>query len=124
MDADHRHVCKFDSPSDPNYKILRNALLTDVDAIRSSRPETPPPQPSSLSGPILQLSSAPSLSDATAAALLRSFLGTGDSFETDLATLQVLKQPGHANGSPVGHPTQPGRRALPQGFFGSREDRA
>ncbi|KAK4646925.1 LOW QUALITY PROTEIN: uncharacterized protein QC761_100400 [Podospora bellae-mahoneyi] len=94
MDADHRHVCKFDSHPDPNYKMLRNALLTAVDAIRSSRPETPPPQPSSLSGHILRLSSAPSLSDATAAALLRSFLGTGDSFETDLAALQVLKQPG------------------------------
>ncbi|PGH12527.1 hypothetical protein AJ80_06688 [Polytolypa hystricis UAMH7299] len=26
LNADHRHVCKFESPSDPNYIVLRNAL--------------------------------------------------------------------------------------------------
>ena len=33
LNADHRGVCKFDQPSDPNYKTLRNALSTTVDAI-------------------------------------------------------------------------------------------
>lgn len=36
MDADHRHVCKFKSPDDPNYKLLRNALQEAVSMIRES----------------------------------------------------------------------------------------
>lgn len=33
MNADHRSICKFDAPTDPNYIILRNALATTVDDI-------------------------------------------------------------------------------------------
>lgn len=33
LNADHRGVCKFDKPSDPNYKTIRNALSTTVDLI-------------------------------------------------------------------------------------------
>lgn len=33
--ADHRGVCKFDLPSDPNYKTLRNAFITTIDTILS-----------------------------------------------------------------------------------------
>jgi len=36
MDADHRHVCKFKTPDDPNYKLLRNALHEAVSMIRES----------------------------------------------------------------------------------------
>lgn len=35
LNADHRGVCKFDDPSDPNYKTLRNAFSTTVDSINS-----------------------------------------------------------------------------------------
>ncbi len=35
LNADHRGVCKFDLPSDPNYKILRNAFITTIDTILS-----------------------------------------------------------------------------------------
>lgn len=35
LNADHRGVCKFDDPSDPNYKTLRNAFSTTVDSITS-----------------------------------------------------------------------------------------
>lgn len=35
LNADHRGMCKFDRPSDPNYKTLRNAFSTTVDAIVS-----------------------------------------------------------------------------------------
>ena len=35
LNADHRGVCKFSLPSDPNYKILRNAFITTVDTILS-----------------------------------------------------------------------------------------
>jgi hypothetical protein len=31
--ANHRGVCKFDKPSDPNYVVLRNCLSTIVDEI-------------------------------------------------------------------------------------------
>lgn len=33
LNADHRGICKFDRPSDSNYKTLRNAFSTTVDAI-------------------------------------------------------------------------------------------
>jgi hypothetical protein len=33
LEADHRGVCKFEKPSDPNYVILRNCFSTIVDGI-------------------------------------------------------------------------------------------
>jgi hypothetical protein len=33
MNTDHRHICKFESVSDPNYVDLRNALAATVDDI-------------------------------------------------------------------------------------------
>jgi hypothetical protein len=33
LNADHRGVVKFDLPSDPNYKTLRNAFSSTVDLI-------------------------------------------------------------------------------------------
>ena len=39
LNADHRGVCKFDLPSDPNYKTLRNALITTIDTILSESTE-------------------------------------------------------------------------------------
>lgn len=35
LNADHRGVCKFDSQSDPNYRTLRNALVSTLDTIIS-----------------------------------------------------------------------------------------
>lgn len=32
MAADHRSICKFDDPSEPNYVLLRNALMSTVAA--------------------------------------------------------------------------------------------
>lgn len=88
MDADHRHVCKFKTTADSNYRILRDALLTAVDLIREMVAE---PQPAH-SEP--EFSSEASMPPAEASSLLRSFLGVRGSVEGDLATLQVLKQPG------------------------------
>lgn len=39
LNADHRGVCKFDLPSDPNYKTLRNAFITTIDSILSESKE-------------------------------------------------------------------------------------
>ena len=33
VNADHRSICKFDTPTDPNYVILRNALASTVQII-------------------------------------------------------------------------------------------
>ena len=36
LHADHRNVCKFDDPSDSNYRTLRNAFISTVDSIESN----------------------------------------------------------------------------------------
>jgi hypothetical protein len=41
LNADHRNICKFDLPTDPNYKTLRNAFITTVDSILSEGNVTP-----------------------------------------------------------------------------------
>ncbi|ORY66267.1 NACHT and WD domain protein [Pseudomassariella vexata] len=33
MNADHQSICKFESPSDPNYLIIRNALASAVNGL-------------------------------------------------------------------------------------------
>lgn len=33
MNSDHRSICKFETPQDPNYMILRNALASTVQSI-------------------------------------------------------------------------------------------
>lgn len=33
LNADHRHVCKFEDPSDDNYRTLRNAFVSTIDTI-------------------------------------------------------------------------------------------
>ena len=43
LNADHHAVCKYDSPSDPNYIAVRNALTSLVSKIIStSKPAKPP----------------------------------------------------------------------------------
>ncbi|KAK5631744.1 hypothetical protein RRF57_007458 [Xylaria bambusicola] len=74
MDADHRHVCKFDNATDPNYRKLRNALTTAIDMIRAEN-SAPTPRET-----ILQL---------------ERILGMAEqSYEDDLAALQDLRHPG------------------------------
>src|SRR5947207_10304148 len=36
LNADHRHVCKFDSPTDNNYLTLRNAFLSTINNIEQN----------------------------------------------------------------------------------------
>ncbi|KAI0141226.1 hypothetical protein GGR57DRAFT_520646 [Xylariaceae sp. FL1272] len=74
MDADHRHVCKFDDSRDPNYRKLRNALCTAVDMIKGEATHHTPRE---------------------ALAQIESVLETRDRpFEDDLASLQELRHPG------------------------------
>ncbi|KAI1116131.1 hypothetical protein F5Y14DRAFT_459627 [Nemania sp. NC0429] len=74
MDADHRQVCKFDNAMDPNYKKLRNALITAIDMIKAENSYPPPRETISQ---------------------LKSILGVAElAYEDDLAALQELRHPG------------------------------
>ncbi|RWA07822.1 hypothetical protein EKO27_g7285 [Xylaria grammica] len=74
MDADHRHVCKFDNATDPNYRKLRDALTTAIDMIKAENSDSTPRET------ILQL---------------EGILGmTEPAYEDDLAALQDLRHPG------------------------------
>lgn len=43
LNADHHNVCKYDSPSDPNYITVRNALKSIISKIiLASKPHKPP----------------------------------------------------------------------------------
>ncbi|KAM0323296.1 hypothetical protein ACHAQA_008888 [Verticillium albo-atrum] len=86
MNADHRHVCKFESPADSNYRQLRNALHTAVDTIRASAAGEYSEQPRS------QQIGDPATGNSNAR--LQAFFGLGHALEDDFNTLQVLKEPG------------------------------
>ena len=46
LDADHHNVCKYESPEDPNYIIVRNVLKSLVSKVLTSRrPSSRPPVP-------------------------------------------------------------------------------
>jgi hypothetical protein len=38
LNADHRHVCKFEDPSDPNYISIRNAFDSAITSIEKTGP--------------------------------------------------------------------------------------
>lgn len=38
LNADHRSICKFDTPSDPNYQTLRHAFIATLDSIFEGKP--------------------------------------------------------------------------------------
>ncbi|KAK4161154.1 hypothetical protein QBC43DRAFT_303202 [Cladorrhinum sp. PSN259] len=95
MDADHTHVCMFETPSDPNYKMLRNALVTAIDAIREAvTTQQKPPKGATEDMHPASSPSDPVLSPTEITNILRTFLGIQDSTEGDFASLQMLKQPG------------------------------
>ncbi|PGH16119.1 hypothetical protein AJ80_05334 [Polytolypa hystricis UAMH7299] len=45
LNADHRGVCKFDQPTDPNYITLRKAFISTIDAISSEVRKAPSQRP-------------------------------------------------------------------------------
>ncbi|XXG96484.1 hypothetical protein Hte_002767 [Hypoxylon texense] len=90
MNADHRQLCKFNSPADPNYRILRNALHTATDMLRSLPPlDLTPSQIHASSASAQQDLNQESISQR-----LRSFLGVDDTLEDELQILQLLQEPG------------------------------
>jgi len=96
MNADHRHVCKFETQADPNYQILRNALLTAVDAMRKeSMAGTVEMEHMRTRAEVLGTRSVHEpISSADMSSRLKSFLRVDETHESDLLALQVLRQPG------------------------------
>ena len=86
MNADHRHVCKFESPTDSNYRLLRNALHTAVDKIRALVARNEPV--------ILRSQQTPGHTTGDQSAELLAFFDLGHAHEDDFTTLQDLKEPG------------------------------
>lgn len=37
IQADHRGICKYNSPSDPNYILVRDAIVETLDRITETR---------------------------------------------------------------------------------------
>ncbi|KAI6494410.1 hypothetical protein MCOR11_005835 [Pyricularia oryzae] len=92
LDADHRQVCKFETSANPNFKTLRNALLTSVDLIRAaSGQDTAATAPTA--HPPIQASS-PTLAPGEEISRLSQFLDASPDLEDDLLTLQLLREPG------------------------------
>ncbi|KAK0732424.1 hypothetical protein B0T21DRAFT_195625 [Apiosordaria backusii] len=89
MDANHRQACKFRSPSEPNYQMLRNALTTAIEEARGIV---------TASNPTGSLQSGGTFADSqqfrNQSSVLRSWLGVHNSNEESLVKLQLLKQPG------------------------------
>ncbi|KAI0549867.1 NACHT and WD domain protein [Xylaria curta] len=76
MNVDHRSICKFDGPSDPNYIILRNSLAVTVNAVKG-----------------LASKADAQLSHAQVAEL-QSYLAVNFSVEDDLNSLNDARLPG------------------------------
>ncbi|KAM0258711.1 hypothetical protein ACHAQJ_003720 [Trichoderma viride] len=82
MNADHRHVCKFTSRENSNYKMLRNALHTAIDEIKERLLDTA----------FAHLNMTDSKEIETDLRL-KSFLGICDTWEDDLMLQSELKMP-------------------------------
>ena len=98
LNADHRHVCKFKTPSDSNYKTVRNALVTAIDLVKAHLLTGPSSLmrsvPLAEEANMLPRSPAPSRSSNEEIASLRALLTPRDSLEGDLEILQTVKQAG------------------------------
>ncbi|KAK1244024.1 hypothetical protein MKX08_002162 [Trichoderma sp. CBMAI-0020] len=81
MNADHRHVCKFTSREDSNYRMLRNALHTAIDEIQEKALDTA----------FLHLDTTDR--DVETDARLESFFKLRDILEEDLTLQSELKMP-------------------------------
>lgn len=91
MNADHRQLCKFKSPTDPNYRLLHNALHMAGDMIRSLPPIGVAPLQTDVS---LASAQQDSCQKSSVNHRLRSFLGVNDMLGDELQNLQLLQEPG------------------------------
>lgn len=89
MNCDHRHLCKFESRLDPNYRLLRNSLHTVIDLMRqaNSRDDRQTSETSFLD-------SFDNESFVEYGSRSMEMLNIVDTSEDDLAALQAFKEPG------------------------------
>ncbi|KXX78477.1 Vegetative incompatibility protein HET-E-1 [Madurella mycetomatis] len=76
MNADHRSICKFDSPSDQNFTILRNALASTVKGISETE------------------SNIKHLRQRDSTKALAEYLGITENIEDDLMVVQDARMEG------------------------------
>ncbi|KAE8331929.1 hypothetical protein BDV39DRAFT_217846 [Aspergillus sergii] len=76
LDADHRSICKFESPQDPNYITVRNALASTINRISNSVRES--------KEDMMRCS----IND------LKVYLGVPDNLEDDLILVEDAHMPG------------------------------
>lgn len=69
MNADHRSICKFELPTDPNYVIIRNSLASTVNDILKEQAALKPDSLEKITG-------------------LKKYLGVSSTHEDDLMTVQ------------------------------------
>ncbi len=95
MNADHRSICKFDTPTDPNYLIIRNALATTVNDISKEG------MFAALLTTIVtnQLEAFISRSEESTNQLrdLAKYLGVPDTIEDDLVAVEEARMSGTCN---------------------------
>jgi hypothetical protein len=75
LDANHREVCKYSSPTDPNYQTVRNAMASAIDVLQD------------------HVTSSLELNNEQYR-LLDSFLGISDAPENDLMDADALRMRG------------------------------
>lgn len=76
LNANHRDICKYTSPSDPNYLTVRNALASVIDNFRS------------------HVTTSKRDLDSEQCRILDGFLGVSDAHEDDLMSLDGRRMKG------------------------------
>ncbi|GIJ87379.1 hypothetical protein Asppvi_006285 [Aspergillus pseudoviridinutans] len=76
LNADHRSICKFEAPTDPNYILIRNALAVTINSAAESAQKS---KERLLRSDINDLS---------------EYLDVSDKFEDDLILVQAVRLPG------------------------------
>ncbi|KAJ2902781.1 NACHT and WD domain-containing protein [Zalerion maritima] len=84
LDADHRDMCKYKDPSDPNYRKVRNSLCTAVDMVRSTTASTVTAEAAEEASSVSQ----------DYGRQLADYLSTAEVHENDLSAMQDLRCPG------------------------------
>lgn len=94
MNADHRSICKFDDPSDQNYVIIRNSLVSTIKKIAVKGTFFPRPDNGTSKTQQTLDTKADALSQRDSSEILASYLGITDQAEDDLLAVQDARVPG------------------------------
>jgi WD40 repeat protein len=93
MNADHRSICKFDTITDPNYLIIRNALASTVNGISKTGIAYTMRSPTSLANEFVVTKSKEKLWRSQIKDL-EKYLGVSGKLEDDLVIADDARLPG------------------------------